>query len=83
MLSDVRSAARRRLDPIGVIPAFIKALSPFGVVVVAGSKATLWLLSVVASLFVRKELEKARIIFVEWHDTWELCKHRVNGLAAF
>jgi hypothetical protein len=69
MLSELFRAARRRLDPIGKIPLFIRAFSPFIDVTVAGSKTGVGrVLSTAASLFDRTELVKARIALTDWHD---------------
>jgi hypothetical protein len=70
MLSELCNAARRRREPIGRMPLFINAFSPFLEVTVAGSKigAERVIVSVAASLFHREVLEKGRIGLVECDD---------------
>ena len=65
MLSELFTAARRRLDPIGKTPLLIRIFSPFIDVTVAGSKTGLKDAVSVAGSFDREELANVRIDLAE------------------
>ena len=84
MFSEDCMAARRRLDPIGITPLLIKALSPLLDVTVAGSQTFgAGVDSTATSSFRHEELVNFRTALEDWGNDCVFCRHRVNGLAAF